>query len=251
MSELKLFAQKCMRIFACIFVQPSTKIKVNKTPILAACLLLSNIATAGTMGAEEQPLLYNGLYLGLSIGASDLIDKESTANDLHHFSSTGIIGGGLVGYDHSIDQKLKLGLEWFMNANGMNVAAKQNYGNKPSYKANSRYTVGFHLLPGYEFNPGTVGHVLLGYAYNKFNISDNGNYGFINDQFKRSGFQCGLGAKTNLPKQFALRGDVVYTGYAPQTSYGISAEPPFLTQLYNNNFATVEASMTLLYKPQL
>lgn len=43
-----------------------------------------------------------------------------------------------------------------------------------------RYNTGVRILPAYEFSPGTIGHILLGYSYGKFKISDNGVYGYIN-----------------------------------------------------------------------
>ncbi|NCX96918.1 MAG: hypothetical protein EBX41_11050 [Chitinophagia bacterium] len=111
-----------------------------------------------------------------------------------------------------------------------------------------RYDAGFRLLPGYEISPGTVGYALIGYSNGRFNIRDNGNYGFVSDSFNRSGIQGGLGLKTEISKHLALRGDVLYSYYGSQTSYGLSSTSPQVVQTYRNRFSTFEGDLTLVYK---
>ncbi len=218
--------------------------------VLAACLLGSQACIGGTMGPIESKSSYDGFYFGGDIGASDLMVRETTLvpQATHTLGSLGVVGGGLVGYDYSISNYIKLGLEGFINAAGLNVAAEQNYGARPSYRARMRYDAGFRLLPGYEFSPGTVGHVLIAYANGRFNIRDNGNYGFISNSFNRSGIQGGLGLKTMLSKRLALRGDVLYSYYGSSTSYGLTSTTPQVVQTYQNRFATFEGDLTLVYK---
>ncbi|MDP3704345.1 MAG: outer membrane beta-barrel protein [Legionellaceae bacterium] len=214
--------------------------------------LLSSTAFAGTMGPVVIAEPYNGFYIGGDIGVANLADKESTLYapgqyDRHQFSSTGFVGGGMIGYDYGVIDRLKLGVEGFMNGTALNSAAEQKYGTQPSFNANMRYNAGVRLLPGYEFSPSTVGHVLLGYSYGKFNLKDTGNYGLIDTGLSRNGFQAGLGLKVPCHfKNLSLRGDVIYTTYGSSTSLGQSVT--LAPQNYNNSFSTIEGNLSLVYK---
>lgn len=221
-----------------------------RTGLLCTSLMCALPAFSGTMGAVVLP--YNGLYIAGDIGVANLLDKESTlfapdSYDVHQLSSTGFVGGGMIGYDYSVTEKVRFGVEGFINAAALNVAAEQQYGTYPSYRANMRYDAGVRILPGYEFTPGTVGHVLLGYAYGKFNIKDNGDYGYIDKGISANGFQAGLGMVVPCYFQnLSLRGDALYSTYGSHTSAGLSSTLAPLN--YNNNFATIEGNLALVYK---
>ncbi|MGC1182653.1 hypothetical protein [Legionella sp.] len=202
---------------------------------------------AGTLGSP-----FNGAYIGGNIGVANLLDKESTLYapglyDQHQFSATGFLGGGMVGYDYSITNRIKLGVEGFINGTALNIAAEQKYAGSPSFNANMRYSTGFRLLPGFEFVPGTIGHIVLGYSYGKFNIKDSGNYGYINSSISNPGFQTGL--NINVPCYFqnlSLRGDMLYTTYSSHSSLGLSTA--LIPLNYYDNFATLEGNLSLIYK---
>lgn len=202
---------------------------------------------------------YNQFYIGGDIGISNLVDKESTtypSEASHHLGATGLVGGGLVGYDYSISERLKLGLEWFMNATALNASAYQYYqdpnGNSPVYTAHMKYDLGFRGMPGYAFTPNTVGYIILGYAYGKFNIQDNGNYGYVSSNINESGFQCGVGLKTPIWNHLLIRTDVLYTTYGPSQVNGMSdnsqGNPGTSSLTYSNNFSTLEADVSFVYK---
>lgn len=223
--------------------------KIKKTALILFSLS-ANIALAGSMGMGEAPDRYDGIYLGADIGVSNLLDKETHLIDpeTHHLGSLGIVGGGFIGYDYSIAEQIKLGIEGFINANGLN-ASIHHYDTGTNYSVNARYNGGIRLLPGYEFNPGTIGHLILGYSNARFNVQDNGTYGYINNTFNQSGFQSGLGWKTNLFQRLAVRLDALYTTYANKSSTGIGltgASSPY--QYYINDFSTLEANLSLIYK---
>lgn len=218
-------------------------ISVIKKLSLILCFAYG-IANAGSMGPEES-FLSSGFYLGADIGIADLVNKESTAGDHHHFSATGFVGGGLVGYEQAILEQLNIGLEFFANANAMNLSARQLYNGNPSYRASARYNLGLRLLPSYSFNPTTSGHVILGYSSGHFSVKDNGDYGVIDTQFYKNGFQSGFGLKTHLFPNIMLRGDVIYTTYSSAANYG---KTPPNTLIYHNQFSTLESDLTLVYQ---
>ncbi len=160
----------------------------------------------------------------------------------------GIVGGGLLGYDFTLLNQLKLGLEGFGYADGINLLTRQNYSPQTSYNVNIRRNGGVRLLPGYEFTPGTIAHVIVGYSYATFNANDNGDYGLLSTHFSKNGFQGGLGVKTPLFKNLSIRGDMLYTTYSAQTSYGVTTTVPSSVQTYRNQLATWEGNLSLIYK---
>lgn len=222
---------------------------IIKRILILPLVLLANTVFGGSMGAVERDA-YDGVYVGADIGVIDLIDKESTLNPsiAHSMSATGITGGLLAGYDYTIVDRIKLGFEGVVNANGVSASDLALYAPVSSYRINSSYDVGFRFLPGYEINPGTVGHILLGYSNARFHIQDSGDYGFINQTMNKSGFQCGLGAKTLITDHLSLRADALYTQYSNSSNIGASNNSNYFTQVYKNNFAFLEGDLTLIYK---
>lgn len=211
--------------------------------------LITSIAHSGSMGMNTGFDDYTGFYLGADIGIADLIDSQSTMYPplSHQLSATGIVGGGLVGYDYTVYDRFKIGLEGFMNANGLNISST-SIQNNVAYHVSASYNAGVRILPGVELYPNIIGHALLGYANAKFTIKDTGDYGYIDQMFNKSGFQCGLGVKTMLTNALALRADALYTYYGSITAVGGSNSPVYLYQTYTNQFSTIEGDLTLVYK---
>ena len=219
-----------------------------KSNLMALVLLSAQSSFAGGMGAHMTP--YEGIYLGADIGISNIINSTSTTNPLaaHHMSATGIIGGGLVGYDLSLTQHIKLGVEGFGNATDLNMSSLQLYYPAVGYRVSSKYNAGARILPGYQLNGGSVVHVLLGYTNTRLNVYDNGNYGFINQKSNINGFQGGLGTKVPLTKHLSLRADALYNIYGHASNTGVSNVAPYGPQVYRNNVSALEGDLTLLYK---
>lgn len=219
---------------------------MKKTAIIAL-LLGTNPSFCGTMGPEGAIENYNGIYIGADVGLSDLNDSQSTVvpSQSHHLGGFGAVGGGLLGFDYGFTELFKLGFEGFINANGMQAAVR-HYTNNASYKIQSNYNWGFRFLPGIEFTPGSVGHVILGYSNAQFNIKDNGCYGYVNQTFNGNGFQAGLGLSTFIVNSISLRVDGLYTTYIRQTTPGITTIGGY--NVYKNGFSTLEGDVTLSYK---
>src|SRR3990167_8087965 len=89
----------------------------------------------------------------------------STAN---RSGMEGIIGGGLLGYDFTLYNHFKLGLEGFITDDQLGPNTSFAVTSAVPYAAVSvnklRYNWGFRALPGYEFSTGTVTHLILGYS---------------------------------------------------------------------------------------
>lgn len=223
-------------------------LRLEKSIVVSVLLCFAQSAISGSTGRVLGP--YDGLYMGGDIGVSNLVDSTSTTSPLagHHMSSTGIVGGGLIGYDYSLTGHIKLGFEGFAHANGLNASSVQLYSPVARYQVSSRYNLGARLLPGYSLDERSTGHLLLGYTYAKFNVMDNGNYGYIDQNFYKSGFQCGLGMKTHVTQKLSLRADALYSTYAHASNRGTSNIAPYGQQTYHNNFSMLEGDLTLLYQ---
>jgi opacity protein-like surface antigen len=240
------------------------KLNLNNLTLLSA-LFITGQASAGTMGPA--PVNYNGFYVGGTVGLGDLNVKEfanangATKPETHHLGGFGFVGGGLVGYDYSITDRIKFGVEGFFNGNTMNAKAIHNF-NRSIYRVKQRYNTGVRILPGYEFVPGANGHIILGYSNARYKLTDDGAYGFVCDRFNRSGFQAGLGMTANFISNLSVRLDALYTTYGRRHSLGVeynATNGPAgsgtgiglangIPNLYRNTFETLEGNLTVIYK---
>ena len=216
------------------------------TTITSAILLTSSYSFAGAMGDASFNMIRNGFYIAGEIGTAGLVDKESHSlpSETHQLGAIGIIGGGYIGYEYGINNNYGLALEFFADATGLNAAITH----EPStYHRNQSYDLGVRFLPEYAFTPTTIGHVILGYTNGKFNIYDNGVYGYIDTNYNKSGFQTGLGFTTALKEKLLIRLDAIFDIYASQTNPGLGLTAG-TTQLYTNTFSTLAGELSLLYK---
>lgn len=219
----------------------------RKLSYFALIFFIELPAIAGTMSTTEST--YNGLYVGGTIGLSNLVNPTNTSYPLaaHHMGATGIIGGGLIGYEYSLSPQTKISLEAFGNANGINTSSIQLYSPASSYRVSARYNAGVRVLPGYQFNPAAQGYIVLGYTNLGYKISDNGDYGYINTSGSTNGFQSGLGMKTSVTQHCSIRFDALYSIYQQTSNVGLSNLTPSGPQVYQNSLSTLEGDLTLLY----
>ena len=82
-------------------------------------------------------------------------------------------------------------------------------------KINNVY--GVRVLPGVHLAPETVGYGILGYARGDMKLSTSEEGETPSKNYKLNGYQVGLGSMTDLSKNVALRGDLIYTGYKSKT----------------------------------
>lgn len=213
----------------------------------AALLSLASNAFCGVMGEYNT---YDGFYVGGDIGISDFNTSITTfyPSSTHHLASTGIVGGALVGYDYTVPtlDRFKIGIEFLANAAGLNVKSSTNSNNNMT--GNSRYNLAPRVLPGFLFYDKVVGHVIIGYTNGNFNLDDTGVNGFVNKTANLSGFQIGLGMKTELVQDFTLRLDAVYSIYQSLSATGGTNNNLYSFQKYTLEPSTLEGNLILIYK---
>lgn len=220
---------------------------MNKTitAMTSTIFLTSSLSFAGTMGEAVVPMIQNGFYVAGDVGVAGLVAKESHSvlPETHQLGAAGIIGGGYVGYEYGFNN-CGLALEFFGDATGLNAAISHN---PYTYQRNQRYDLGVRLLPEYAFTPFSTGHLIFGYTNGRFNIADNGVYGYVNTGYNKSGFQTGLGFTTAVKDNLSARLDAIYDIYASQTTTGAGLTAG-TNQLYSNKFSMLAGELSLIYK---
>ena len=200
------------------------------------------------MGLIQTQPTYNGIYIGADIGIADIVDKHTNSlaiNETFHLGGIGIIGGGLIGYDYSIADQFKVGMEAFMNANALNTSFV-HLDSGDAYRAHQTYNWGVRILPGYEMAHGVVGHMIFGYSNAHFKLTDSA-HGYLNHSFNRNGFQPGLGVTTQVSDRISLRIDTIYTSYGTQQSTGLGSDRLSINNYYDA-LSTLEGNFTISYK---
>lgn len=194
--------------------------------------------------------MQEGFYFGVNLGVTSLMDSQSIPNlgYKHLFSHPGFVGGGFIGHDKSISPKLNLGIEGFMQGDSLALSTTRNYGGYRYYRARMYYNTGVRLLPGLKLDKNTIGHGLIGYSSALFSTKDSNNYGTLDKNKNKDGFQCGLGLETKLSKMLSIRGDTLYTIYSSSRLVGVSFAPSNLPQYYFKKFRTLEGSVSLVYR---
>lgn len=231
-------------------------------------LMLVAVLALGTTSVAHA----SGFYIGGGLGGSKLKNTYTSTIDLNadpeygypaasgsassSGSNWGVNSTVLAGYAWESPNSYFIGLEVFDNASSAKVSNKVTntvISKGPEVVATLtenievdvqvKNTYGIRALPGMHFTEDTVGYGIVGLARGDMyltspNVEGSGSYNL-------NGYQLGLGAMTNLSQHFALRGDVIYTGYASKTVY--TDEGDFTTI---NKFkpSTMEANLVAVYK---
>ncbi len=176
--------------------------------------------------AASSVAMADGFYAGVGVGGQNLYTHMNDgAGRTYDASKIGFTGGVFGGYALNFTNQFNLGTEAF----GDFTTAKASV-QSISYTASlkEQYNYGVRLLPGYQVAPDTDIHLLLGYIRGNFKFSDS-NVAVGNNTFNLNGFQVGGGMGTNLMKDVAVRGDVVFNGYQNKTVNGFQNKPRSIT----------------------
>jgi hypothetical protein len=232
---------------------------VKKTVVLGL-LLGCGTAMAGGMTAEPvQPVSnYDGFYIGADVGGGALLASNSwtetvpgvvTQTNSGRRGYAGIVGGGLLGYDFTLYDHFKLGLEGFITADQLPITSYVSSSSVAySYTSNNklRYNWGVRAIPGYEFSEGTVAHIILGYSKGYFSYSNTSTYASLSGNYNRNGFQFGMGITTPLFSHVSFGVDAIGTWYGSNTITGTGTSSS--TNTWTNKLGTLEGLASLRYK---
>jgi opacity protein-like surface antigen len=187
---------------------------------LIALTLLSSVSTitlAGTMGEAKAPMLTNGLYAGIGIGANSLDFNTSTnlsgprvsVNAKEKFGVSAVLGDVFGGYNYKFTPLINVGLEVFYSFyNLKNTLTAGIPDNASNYKSN--YNYGIRLLPGINLMTnarlfGAVGATSGHFTYLSSNEAQR--YGSPSHFSKNlTGLILGLGTDVALTSKLSIRG---------------------------------------------
>lgn len=188
-------------------------------------LLVAALALTATGVASA-----NGFYAGLGVGGSSLTSQDSyttpSSNTSVDTGKIGVLGNLFGGYNFNFDNQMNLGIEAFAGADSAKVEA-----NAGSFSVSDqlRYNYGVRMLPGYQITADTDLHLLAGYTRGNFKFSTSTGY---STNKNANGYQVGFGSTTSVNSNFAVRGDIIYSGYK-SVSTGVGT---------NGDSATAKAS---------
>lgn len=191
-------------------------------------LLVGAIALAASSVA-----LADGFYAGAGLGGTGFHDQMGSDDDQ---GNLGVIGGVFGGYTWNFANQFNLGAEAFGNA----TSAKAEILGVADVK--SRYNYGVRALPGYQVTPDTEVHAIVGFVRGNFKVEQNAGSFSQDKTFNANGFQLGLGTGTNVAKNIAVRGDLVYSGYQSKTVSDADGDS------FKNKINTLDGIVSVAYK---
>lgn len=208
--------------------------KLNRYVILGAAVLVPALTMAASFPTAQKNK--GEWYVGLGAGPTVLFNTEKDDVELNkdvNAGNLGILGSLFGGYTYHFDNRFNLGGEIFGDARSAKYKNDSNYDS--TYRGQLRYSYGLRIMPGYQVNPRTSLHVLLGYVRGNFKSTWNDT-----DISNLNGFQVGVGSKLNLTTHFGLRGDVIYSQYQNKTVSlnGYS---------FKNSVSTLDGIVSLVY----
>ncbi len=179
-------------------------------------LLVVALAAASSMAMAD------GFYAGAGVGGQNLYSHMNDgAGRTYDAGKIGFTGGVLGGYAFNFANQFNLGVEAFGDFDTAKASEQAT-----SYTATLKqlYDFGLRVLPGYQVTADSDIHLILGYVRGHFKTTDTlASVG--STTFNSNGFQAGAGIGTNLMKNVAVRGDVVFDGYQNKTFNGFQNKP--------------------------
>jgi outer membrane immunogenic protein len=189
---------------------------------------LATAAHAADAVIEEAPVAgynWSGFYIGAGIGVGTTvhgigIDNAPIIVDDAYFNGIGgegFFGELSIGYDYMVSPRFLIGA--FADAHYGNIGPELDGGDL--INADLENTYGFDVggRLGYLFNPTTLGYVLGGYAWQRFEL-DGSLLGTPFDfEEERDGFVVGVGMETVLTGAWTLKTEYRYSYYGDDTVF--------------------------------
>lgn len=172
---------------------------------------VSHAADALVPVVEPSAFNWSGIYVGFGVGAGANV-HELSSDFLPGFSLNGIGGEGVygeltVGYDYMVSPRFLIG--GLLDAHIGNIETTLDVA---GFDASVRETYGFDagLRAGYLFTPNTLGYVLGGYSWQKYELDTNAGFDLDWDQ---SGYFVGAGVETAINSNWTIKTEYRYTRF--------------------------------------
>lgn len=212
--------------------------------------LLVGALTLAASGAA----LANGFYAGAGVGGLQLNSKtvdyssHTATSSSQNEGNLGVNGVLMGGYEFAFANRMVLGLEAFGNYTSAKINNSQSTIGDSELTSSLRqqYVYGARVLPGFQATDSTSFYGIVGVARGHFvttgsvtaNITDVSG----SSKVDLNGYQLGLGTKTDVYKNIAVRTDLIYTGYQSKTFESTDGSTSKIQP------STVEANVAAVYK---
>lgn len=218
----------------------------------AALLGVAGLATADSfyMGAGVGALQLNNTVTDQgSTNFPDDPELNSNWNVTATGHGTGVNGTLVLGYAWENPNDYFIGVEAFQNmSNAKATATLADADNSIAYHMKIKDVYGVRVLPGYHFTPDTVGYGILGLAHGKMQLTANDDDDSDAKNYDLNGYQVGAGMMTKITPNIAVRGDLIYTGYAKSTdSIDQNINGDTASDSFSIKPSTMEANIDLMY----
>ncbi|MEM1377400.1 MAG: outer membrane beta-barrel protein, partial [Pseudomonadota bacterium] len=230
---------------------------LRSTTVLAlaasAALTFNQSSFAADQVAPAEPEhVWSGFYAGIGIGAGAVVHDVGVEippiilgginAGFNGIGGEGIFGEATAGYDFATSGGFVFGVG--ANARYSGIATSLDIG---ALSADIRADYGFDVFAraGYLFTPQTLGYVVGGYSWQRFDIRATGVGSIFG--WSSSGFTIGAGVETALTQRMHLKAEYRYSQYGSEDfgSNGIlTVTPSFHTATLGLTYRLGEAKPT-------
>ncbi len=166
----------------------------------------------------QQPMATNwtGFYLGGYVGGGGIVNELSAIGapvSFNGIGGEGFLGGGFIGYNHQMSDKLVLGIQ--ADVAGTNLETKLNIPSIPlTLSASPDYMVSISGRAGWLVSPETMLYGLAGWTHSEYRTKIT----FIRGQTLKAhqnydGFHVGAGIETKLTENLTARAEYRYVDF--------------------------------------
>jgi len=155
---------------------------------------------------------------GVGINNIDFIVDDVYLNGI---GGEGFFGELTIGYDYQFSPRFLVGA--FADVNYGNIGPELSVAGGGLIEADLTNTLGFDVggRVGYVLNPTTLGYVLAGYSWQRFELEGSLLGGFIPFEFEeeRDGYTVGVGMETVVTGNWTIKGEYRYAYYGDDTVF--------------------------------
>jgi outer membrane immunogenic protein len=169
---------------------------------------------------------WTGFYVGGLFGAGGLVHQIDIPADPAIFSfnglgAEGIVGGGMVGYNHQIGSNLVLGVQFDGLLSG--IESELSLGPIDA-SIELDYSLAVSGRIGYLINPDALAYIIGGYTWGEFTASVAG-LGSVSENVE--GFHVGGGLEAKVTEDITARVEYRYTQFTEEEFFGgfVGIEP--------------------------
>lgn len=191
------------------------------------------------------------------MSCTEILDIDNIVNEMYPIATTGLVGGGFIGYGKNLFDNYYLGIEALCNASNARgnyfynliPIADTNDRNLVSQSVAIKSTWGIDVVPGYKIANIALLYGRVGIKW--ASLSSTSEFYIVKDNVPsatstphrsviKPGFNFGFGIELAVANQLSVRGELTHTTY--QSYNATAANKNFSYKFYDN-----QAMAALIY----